>query len=148
MCIRGDLKKGKESIRSDSPTANKEDVKLALTIAANEKFSVKCGDIKSTYLQGELLERKFYVRLPKEAKSEVKLWLFLHAAYGIVDGGRLFYLKLAEKLLELGMHRTHSKGALFPYVKYGTLQGLIATHSDDLIMAGSEVFEKDIDVNY
>ena len=91
MCIRGDLEKGKENIRSDSPTATKEAVKLALTIAANEKFSVKCGDIKSAYLQGELLKRKIFVRPPKEAKAEGKLWLLIHGAYGIVDGGRLFY---------------------------------------------------------
>ena len=43
------------------------------------------------------------------------------------------------------MNRTHSEGALFTYVKDGKLQGLIATHSDDLIMAGNEVFEADIE---
>ena len=145
MCIRGDLEIGKENIRTDSPTATKEAVKLALAIAANEKFEVKCGDIKSAYLQGELLKRKIYVRPPKEAKVEGKLWLLLQGAYGIVDGGRLFYLKLSEKLIELGMHRTHSEGAIFTYVKKGKLHGLIATHSDDLIMAGDKVFEEDIE---
>ena len=50
MCIRGDLEPGKESIRSDSPTVGKETLKIALTIAANEGFSVKSGDIKSAYL--------------------------------------------------------------------------------------------------
>ena len=43
------------------------------------------------------------------------------------------------------MHRTHSEEALFTYVKDSKLQGLIATHSDDLIMAGNEVFEVDIE---
>ena len=145
MCIRGDLEGGKENIRSDSPTATKEAVKLVLTIAANEKFSIKCGDIKSAYLQGELLERKIYVRPPKEARAEGKLWLLLQGAYGIVDGGRLFYLKLSKKLIELGMHRMHSEGAIFSYVKNGKLHGVIATHSDDLIIAGDEVFEIDIE---
>ena len=64
MCIRGDLEKGKEDVRSDSPTASKDAIKLALTIAANEGFKVKSGDIKSTYLQGELLNRKIYVKPP------------------------------------------------------------------------------------
>ena len=58
MCIRGDLEKGKENIRTDSPTASKDAIKLALTIAANKGFSLKSGDIKSAYLQGELLKRK------------------------------------------------------------------------------------------
>ena len=145
MCIRGDLEGGKEKVRSDSPTASKEAVKLVLTIAANEKFAIKCGDIKSAYLQGELLKRKIYVRPPKEAKADGKLWLLLKGAYGIVDGGRLFYLQLSKKLIELGMHRMHSEGAIFSYVKNGKLHGVIATHSDDLIMAGDQVFEVDIE---
>ena len=33
----------------------------------------------------------------------------------------------------------------FTYVKNGKLHGLIATHSDDLIMAGDKVFEEDIE---
>ena len=41
LCIRGDLERGKEDIRSDSPTASKEAIKLALIIAANEGFKVK-----------------------------------------------------------------------------------------------------------
>ena len=32
----------------------------------------------------------------------------------------------------------------FSYVKDGKLCGLVTTHSDDLILAGNEVFEKDI----
>ena len=144
LCIRGDLERGKENIRSDSPTASKEAIKLALIIAANEGFKVKSGDIKSAYLQGELMERKVFVKPPKEANVNGKLWLLLQGAYIIVDGGRLFYLKLSEKLLELGLHRVHSDGALFTYVKNGKLQGLITTHSDDLIMAGNDSFEREV----
>ena len=42
------------------------------------------------------------------------------------------------------MHRVHFDGALFTYVKDGKLCGLVTTHSDDLILAGNEVFEKEI----
>ena len=47
-------------------------------------------------------------------------------------------------MLELGLHRVHSDGALFTYVKNGKLQGLITTHSDDLIMAGNDSFEREV----
>ena len=43
------------------------------------------------------------------------------------------------------MHKIHSDGSLFTYVKNGELQGLITTHSDDLILAGNELFEEDIE---
>ena len=76
MCIRGDLEQGKESLRSDSPSAGKETLKLALLIAANEGFEVKGADIKSAYLQGQDLKRKIYVRPPPESGVDGKLWLF------------------------------------------------------------------------
>ena len=52
-------------------------------------------------------------------------------------------VKQAE-LKELGLHRVHADGALFTYVKNGKLQGLITTHSDDLILAGNDIFEKEV----
>ena len=144
LCMRGDLERGKENIRSDAPTASKEAIKLTLAIAANEGFKVKSGDIKSAYLQGDAMDRDIFVRPPKEANVENKLWLLLQGAYGIVDGGRLFYLKLSDKLIKLGLHRVHSDWAMFTYVKNGKLHGLVTTHSDDLILAGDDTFEKDI----
>jgi hypothetical protein len=77
LCIRGDLEKGKENLRADSPTASKETSKLALTIAVNEEFSVKSAYIKIAYLQGKRLERKIYVKPPPEAQVEGKLCLLL-----------------------------------------------------------------------
>ena len=53
------MRKGKDNIRTDSPTASKEAIKLALVIAANEGFKVKSGDIKSAYLQRELIRGKY-----------------------------------------------------------------------------------------
>ena len=62
LCIRGDLERNKASIRSDSPTAAKETLKIALMIAANEGFGIKSIDIKSAYLQGNDLNRDIYVQ--------------------------------------------------------------------------------------
>ena len=42
------------------------------------------------------------------------------------------------------MHRIHSDGAFFRQVKDGKLHGLVRTHSDELILAGNEKFERDI----
>ena len=145
LCIRGDLERGKESIRADSPTASKETLKLGLIIAANEGFEPKSADIKSAYLQGKKLQRRIYVRPPPEAKAEGKLWLLLQGAYGIMDGGRLFYLQLAEKLEDLGLHKVHSDGAMFTYVKDQKLQGLVISHVDDLILAGNATFKEEVE---
>ena len=58
LCIRGDLEYDKSNIRSDSPTVAKDAIKLALMVAANEGFNIKSVDIKSAYLQGNMLNRK------------------------------------------------------------------------------------------
>jgi hypothetical protein len=52
----------------------------------------------------------------------------LRGAYGILDGGRLFYLKLVEKLNKMGLHKVHSDGAVFTYVKEGKLHGMVITN--------------------
>ena len=62
-----------------------------------------------------------------------------------MDGGRLFYLKLTQKLEELGMHRVHSDGALFCFVKNDKLHGIVVSNIDDLILAGDDTFEADIE---
>ena len=145
MCIRGDLEKGKEEIRSDSPTVGKETLKLALTIAANEGFTVKSGDIKSAYLQGLELQRQIYVKPPPQACVKGKLWLLKKGAYGISDGGRLFNLRLVQELKSLGMHQVHADGTLFSYVKENKPHGLIVLHVDDLLIMGDDQFEAEIE---
>ena len=42
------------------------------------------------------------------------------------------------------MHRVHSDWAMFTYVKNGKLHGLVTTHSDDLILAGYDIFDEEI----
>ena len=144
LCIRGDLEDGKDAVRSDSPSAGKETLKLALMISANEGFEVKGADIKSAYLQGQDLKRKIFVRPPPESGVVGKLWLLKKAAYGVLDGGRLFYLRLVDELRKLGLHRVHADGALFTYVKNGKFHGIVASVVDDLIIAGDSVFDKDV----
>ena len=38
LCMRGAREKDKDSDRADSPTAHKDTLKLALAVAANERF--------------------------------------------------------------------------------------------------------------
>ena len=144
LCMRGDLEQGKGSIRADSPTAGKDTLKLAMLVAANEGFAIKSIDIKSAYLQGCDLQRDIFVRPPPEANSN-KLWRLKKAAYGIMDGGRLFYIRLQEELKKLGLHEVHSDGALFTYVVNGKLHGLIASHVDDLLLAGDDLFKREVE---
>jgi hypothetical protein len=113
--MRGDRELDAENIRADSPTAHK----LALAIAANENFRIISADVKSAFLQGKTLNRKVFVSPPPEAGNEGYLWLFEKAAYGLVDGSRLFYLELMNKLEQLGMKELSGDPGLFTMPKDG-----------------------------
>ena len=142
LCMRGDREKDVDSIRADSPTAHKDALKLALAIAANERFDITAADIKSAFLQGRTLERDVYVIPPPEANQDGKLWLLNKAAYGLIDGSRLFYLQLKAKLEKVGMREVSGNSALFTMHSDGKLIGLVCSHVDDLFMAGNNRFKK------
>ena len=140
--MRGDTEENIDIIRADSPTANKDTVKLALSIAANEGFDLLSGDIKSAFLQGMSLKRKVYVIPPPEANEHGTLWLLEKGAYGLLDGSRLFYLELKKKLECLGMKVVSGDPGLFTMHHNGKLVGIICVHVDDLLMAGNDTFKR------
>ena len=142
LCMRGDREKDKDSIRADSPTADKDTLKLVLSIAANEKFDIVSGDIKSAFLQGQSLSREVFVVPPKEANEKGTLWLLKKGAYGLIDASRMFYLELKYKLEQLGMKNVSGDPALFTLHRDNKLIGLLCVHVDDLFMAGNEDFKE------
>ena len=141
LCMRGDTEEDKDQIRADSPTTHKDSLKLGLAIAANEGFSLTSGDIKSAFLQGKSLQRNVYVIPPPEAKEKDTLWLLEKAAYGLLDGSRLFYLELKKTLENLGLKPLSGDPAFFTMHEGGKLIGFVCIHFDDLLMSGNSHFE-------
>ena len=138
LCMRGDRKLESDNIRADSPTAHKDSLKLALAIAANENFEVISADIKSAFLQRKSLDRKVFVIPPAESNDNGSLWLLEKAAYGLVDGSRLFYLELKTKLEKLGLKEVSGDPGMFTMHLDGKLVGIVCCHVDDLFMAGND----------
>ena len=125
--MRGDREENVDNLRADSPTTHKDSLKLALTVAANEDFEIISADIKSAFLQGRSLDRKVYVVPPPEAQLNGKLWLLKKAAYGLLDGSRLIYLELKEKLEKIGMKQLSGDSAVFTCHVDGKLSGINMT---------------------
>ena len=92
---------------------------------------MKSGDVKAAYLQGQDLQRQIFVQPhTKTGIVNGKIWKLKKAAYGVLDGGRLFCRRI---------------GALFCYVKDGKLQGIFACHVDDFLLMGNETLKKDVE---
>ena len=127
-------------LRTDSPTIGKMTLKIILTVAAQLGWKIESGDVKAAFLQGQNLEREVHIVPPKEANEGNNLWLLLKPIYGLNDASRSFYLKLVEKLLELGCKRSKFDYAVFIYHQGSNLAGIIGGHVDDLTYAGTPSF--------
>ena len=55
--------------------------------------------------------------------------------YGLVRGGRLWNLKLADNLEELGLEQSLSGPCVFRKVFYGEAEVIAVIHADDILVA-------------
>ena len=102
LVVRGFEEKDLE-IPRDSPTVGKGAMRLFLSIAAIEEWTVKTTDIRSAFLQGKELDRDVYIRPPKESGAPKHvIWKLKHGLYGLKDGARQFYESVKEELINLG----------------------------------------------
>ena len=130
-----------EDIQSDSPTLSKAGLRLIATFAASKKWTIETTDIKSAFLQGSRLERKVYIKPPKEAKVTNKLWELTKALYGLKDASRQWFFKVREKLTKLGCVQSRlDPGMFFKYNLNGKISGVIGLHVDDFLHAGDLTF--------
>ena len=68
LCARG-FEETNEQTKTDSPTCQKESLRLLLCILAANSWTLHTMDIKSAYLQGIPLDRELYMSAPKEAAT-------------------------------------------------------------------------------
>jgi hypothetical protein len=68
LCARG--YEETSDFRRDSPTASKVGLRILFAMAANEGWTVEGLDAKSTFLQGDPIERVVYVKPPKQFQSK------------------------------------------------------------------------------
>lgn len=134
-----------ENIQSDSPTLSKAGLRLVITVAASKNWLIETTDIKSAFLQGSSLKRKVFIKPPKEADSQGKLWELKKALYGLKDASRQWYFKVYESLIQLGSVQSKFDAGIFlKFSKNGDLQGLIGLHVDDFLHAGDAIFNSEV----
>ena len=142
LVVRGFEEKDLETPR-DSPTVGKGAMRIFLSVAGLQQWTVKTTDIKSAFLQGKELDREIYVKPPKESNTpKNKIWKLKHGLYGLKDGARQFYESVKEELLKLGFTQCSLDPAVFYFQENRQLKGMICCHVDDFLHAGDHRFEK------
>ena len=130
-----------KSFRTDSPTCNRESVRVCIVILATKKWEVHSADFKTAFLQGKCIEREVYMRPPKEAQS-TKLWKLNKTVYGLTDAPRSWYLRLREAIIELGLKVSFLDHGLTYFHLQEELSGILAIFVDDILYAGCQHFLK------
>ncbi len=125
---------------TDSPTVQKQSIRLISALAATEGWAIYTTDISSAFLQGSQMDREVFVKPPKEANLQGKLMKLNKCLYGLKDASRKWYMRVQDKLKELGFKKSPLDKGLFYMIKDGKLIGLVGIHVDDFFYAGTKEF--------
>ena len=67
LVVRG-YQEDTSKISTESPTCNKETVRILMVIATTKSWRLQSLDVKAAFLQGAKFVRKVYISPPKEAE--------------------------------------------------------------------------------
>ena len=125
-----------------APVARLESVRLLLAHAAGEGWQVHHMDVKSAFLNGDLLEEVFVQQPPGFvlAGHEHKVLRLVKALYGLRQAPRAWYAKLDAALTALGFRRSGSEYAV--YLRgVGAHRLIVGVYVDDLVITGSSTVD-------
>ena len=151
ICARGDEEV--VNVKTTSPTLSHTAERLLLHTAACKSWTIQSIDFTAAFLQGEKIDRKVIVIPPHDLlrrteRGQRVLWRLVKRLYGLKDSSRGFYLGLDTHLLANGMKRSQYDRALYMFFdENGQLAGLLGTHVDDIIFAGTEQFHNRVIVS-
>ena len=130
----------------DSPTVDKDDIRLCLSIAAGKGWKIKTSDVKSAFLQGEELERNVFLKPPREMEGGAGHLMKLRTAlYGLSDASLQWYKKLSKEIKKLGCFQSVNDPAVYYCQNEDKeLEGICTVHVDDLLHAGTKRFGKEV----
>ena len=131
-------------VESDSPTMNKSSLRIILSLAAARGWLLETTDIKSAFLQGDTINRKVFVKPPREAKLEKGfLWQLEKCLYGLKDASRQWNSRVDTALLKQGFEKSKLDPAVYYFRNRNKdVIGVVGVHVDDFIHAGSDSFTK------
>lgn len=124
------------------PVARIETIRLLLALSVKENWEVHHLDVKSAFLNGDLLEEVYVVQpegFTKEGQEQ-KVYKLLKALYGLRQAPRAWNAKLDKCLKDLGFKRClHEQAVYTKSTKESVL--IVGVYVDDLLVAGSNIDE-------
>jgi Reverse transcriptase (RNA-dependent DNA polymerase) len=117
-------------------------VRILLSIAVNQKWSLHQMDMKNVFLQGTL-EEEVYMSLPPGHTQEGNANLVCKlkkSIYGLKQSLRTWYGKLRSHLLSCDFKINNVNHSLFSKINNG-ITIIVLVYVDDIIITGNDVTE-------
>lgn len=128
-----------EKFRLDSPTCEKENIRILLAFAASRDWKVHSLDVKAAFLQGKGIERDILI-IPKERQQNGCPWKMKKVVYGLNNALRSWYLRVTEAMEKYGLRKLALNDAIFLWKTNGIVQVIVAVHVVDMLFVGTKVF--------
>ena len=121
-----------------SPVVKAATIRLVLSLAVSNNWSLRQLDIKNAFLHG-LLEEEVFMRQPPGYESKDKpdyICKLDKALYGLKQAPRAWYSRLSAKLQQHGFKPSKADVSLF-YLNKGGVTMFLLIYVDDIIVASS-----------
>jgi hypothetical protein len=111
-------------------------LRAILALAALENLELESIDISNAYLNGELHDVDVYMQQPDgfAERDSTLVARLLKGLYGLKQGGREWFRRLEEVLVELGFARIRSDSSVFIWEKDG-VKVIVPVFVDDITLA-------------
>eukprot|EP00253_Pinus_taeda_P032282 PITA_32282 len=132
---------GRDYEETFAPVARMETVRAVLSIAAQNKWKVYQMDVKSTFLNGVLIE-EVYIEQPLgyvKKGQEHKVCKLKKALYGMKQAPRAWYSRIDSYLQENGFEKCEGEPTVYIKKKDGKLL-IVVLYVDDVIFTGNNVY--------
>ena len=113
-------------------------IRLVLSLAVSNNWSLRQLDVKNAFLHG-LLEEEVFMRQPPGYESKDKpdyICKLDKALYGLKQAPRAWYSRLSAKLQQHGFKPSKADVSLF-YLNKGGVTMFLLIYVDDIIVASS-----------
>ena len=144
LIIKGFMDPDLLHLKRESPTLSTQNRNLLFAVAAQRRWKLQVGDVKTAFLNGDATERERNLGAdpPEEVRKMLgmkpwELFRVLKAVYGLLHAPKVWYDKLASVLTSMGWTRSRLEPCVFKlFDDDGDLIGLIGCHVDDLVCCG------------
>lgn len=135
----------KDEVRGDAPSLNLDSMRIVISMAVEQGWTLRKMDVKSAYLQAKGFDRDVYVRPPREENDKTGLWKLLKPAYGLTESGRLWYLTSYQALTaDFGFTRSRYDPSLY-YKKQDKEMLILVVQVDDYLYAGTPALSSEFE---